>query len=70
VKRENGDLLADSHNISNRWKNYCSQYVRQIKIHTAEPLVLDHIHFEVEIAIAKFEKSINCQVVIRDLQNH
>jgi hypothetical protein len=22
VKNENGDLLADSHNILNRWKNY------------------------------------------------
>jgi hypothetical protein len=22
---ENGDMLADSHNISNRWKNYFSQ---------------------------------------------
>jgi hypothetical protein len=22
VKNENGDLLADSHNIVNRWKNY------------------------------------------------
>jgi hypothetical protein len=25
VKDENGDLLADSHNILNRWKNYFSQ---------------------------------------------
>jgi hypothetical protein len=25
VKYENGDLLADSHNILNRWKNYFSQ---------------------------------------------
>jgi hypothetical protein len=25
VKDENGDLLADSHNILNRWKNYCCQ---------------------------------------------
>jgi hypothetical protein len=24
-KYENGDLLADSHNIFNRWKNYFSQ---------------------------------------------
>jgi hypothetical protein len=39
--------LADSHNILNRWKNYFSQLlsvhrvsdVRQIEIHTAEPLV-------------------------------
>jgi hypothetical protein len=25
VKDENGDLLADSNNILNRWKNYYSQ---------------------------------------------
>jgi hypothetical protein len=25
VKDENGDLLADSHSIPNRWKNYFSQ---------------------------------------------
>jgi hypothetical protein len=45
VKDENGDLLADSHNILNRWKNYFSQLlsihsvsdVRQMEIHTAEP---------------------------------
>jgi hypothetical protein len=26
VKGENGDLLADSHNILNRWKNYFLSY--------------------------------------------
>jgi hypothetical protein len=43
VKDENGDLLADSHNILNRLKNYFSQLlnvrrvsdVRQIEIRTA-----------------------------------
>jgi hypothetical protein len=78
VKHKNGDLLADSHNILNMWKNYFSQLlivhsvsdVRQIEIRTAEPFVPDHIHFEVEIAIAKLKKSINCQVVIKDIQNH
>jgi hypothetical protein len=47
VKVENDNLLADSHTILNRWKNYFSQLlnvhnvsdVRQIEIHTAEPLV-------------------------------
>jgi hypothetical protein len=47
VRDENGDLLADSHNILNRWKNYFSQLlnvrnisaVRQIEVHMAEPLV-------------------------------
>jgi hypothetical protein len=47
VKDENGDLLADSHNILNRRKNYFSQLlnvhnvsdVRHIQVHRAEPLV-------------------------------
>jgi hypothetical protein len=48
VTDENGDPLADSHNILNRWKNYFSQLlnvhnasdVRQIEVDMAEPLVL------------------------------
>jgi hypothetical protein len=62
VKDEN--LLADSHNILNRWKNYFSQIfnvhnvsdVRQIEVHTAEPLVPGPSRLEVEIAIAKLKK--------------
>jgi hypothetical protein len=75
VKDENGDLLADSHNILNRWKNtslllnvHRVSDVRQIEIHTAEPLVQDHSPLEAEIAIAKL-KSINRQVVIKFQQN-
>jgi hypothetical protein len=64
VKDENGDLLADSHNILNRWKNYFSQLlnvhnvsdVRQIEVHTAEPLVPGPSCLEVEIAFAKLIK--------------
>jgi hypothetical protein len=63
VKDENGDLLADSHNILNSWKNYFSQLlsvhrfsdVRQIEIRGTEPLVTDRCPFQVEIAIAKFK---------------
>jgi hypothetical protein len=63
VKDENGDL-ADSHNILNRWKDYFSQLsnvhnvsdVRQIEVHTAEPLVPGPSRLEVEIAIAKLKK--------------
>jgi hypothetical protein len=58
VKDENGDLLADSHNILNRWKNYFSHnvsYVRQIEVRTAEPLIPGP-SLEVEIAIAKLKK--------------
>jgi hypothetical protein len=61
MKDENGDLLADSRDILNRWKNYFSQLlnvprvsdVRQIEIFTAEPPVPDPSPFEVEVAITK-----------------
>jgi hypothetical protein len=64
VKDENGDLLADSRNILNTWKNYYSQSlnvhgvhdVRQIEVHTAEPLISDSSPFEAEIAVAKLKK--------------
>jgi hypothetical protein len=59
VKDENGDPLADCH-ILNMWKNYFYQLlnvhrvsdVRQIEVHTAEPLVPDLSPFEFETAIA------------------
>jgi hypothetical protein len=64
VKNENGDLIADSHNILNRWKNYFSQLlnvhtvseVRQIEVHTAEPFGPGPSRLEVEIPIEKFKK--------------
>jgi hypothetical protein len=63
MKDENGDLLADSHTILNRWKNYFSQLlnvhnvsdVRQIEVNMAEPLVPGPSRLEVEIAIAKLK---------------
>jgi hypothetical protein len=64
VKDETGDMLVDSYNILSRWKNYFSQLlnvhnvsdVRQIEVHTAEPLVPGPSRLEVEIAIAKLKK--------------
>jgi hypothetical protein len=64
VKNENGDLLADSNTILNRWKSYFSQLlnvhnisdVRQIEIHTAKRLVPGPSQLDVEISIAKAEK--------------
>jgi hypothetical protein len=64
VKDANGDLLADSHNILNRWKNYFFELlnvhnvsdVRQTNAHTAEPLVPGPSYLEVEISIGKLEK--------------
>jgi hypothetical protein len=57
-------MLAYSHNILNRWKNYFSQVlnvdnvndVRQIEVHAAEPLVTGPSRIKVEIAITKLEK--------------
>jgi hypothetical protein len=64
VKDGNGDLVADSHNILNRWKNNFSPLlnmhgvsnVRLIEIYTAEPLVPDSSPFDVEIAIANLKR--------------
>jgi hypothetical protein len=66
VKDEIGDLLANSHNILNRYKNYFYKLlnvhnvsdVRQIEVHTEELLVSGPGHLEVEIDIAKLE---NCK---------
>jgi hypothetical protein len=76
VQDENGDLLADSHNILSRWKSYFSQLlnvlnvsdVRKIGVHTTEPLVPGPSRPEVEIVIGKFA-SIKCQIVITLVQN-
>jgi hypothetical protein len=76
VKDENGGLLADYHNIVNRWKNYFPQLlkvhnvsdVKRIGVHTAETLVPGASHLEVEIAVAK-SKNINDQVIVKFWQN-
>jgi hypothetical protein len=64
VKDGNGDLLADSHNILNRWKNYFSQLLnvhnvshgRQIELHTVKPIVPGPNHLDIEIVIVKLKK--------------
>jgi hypothetical protein len=64
VKEENGDLLADSHSILNRWKNNFCQLLNihgvkdvwQIEIHAAEPLVPEPSSSQVEIATEKLKK--------------
>jgi len=56
-------LVADSHNILARWRNYFSQIlnvhgvndVRQTEIHTTEPLVPEPSASEVELAIEKLK---------------
>jgi len=66
VKDKNGDLLADSHNILNRWKNYFCQLlnihvkdVRQMEMHTAEPVVPEPSFFEVPITTEKLKRYIS-----------
>jgi hypothetical protein len=63
TKDENGNLLADPQNVLNMWKNFFNQVlnvhavhdVRQMDIHTAEPLVPEPSLVEVEIAIGKLK---------------
>jgi hypothetical protein len=61
VKDVIGYLVADSHSIMARWRNYFLQIlnvhgvsdVRQEEIHTAEPLVPEPSALEIELAIEK-----------------
>jgi hypothetical protein len=63
IQDENDNLIADPQNILNRWKNFFNQVlnvlgvhdVRQMDIHTAEPLVPEPSLVEVEIAIGKLK---------------
>jgi hypothetical protein len=62
--KDESDLLADSHSNINRCRNYFSQLlnvhtvsdVRQIELHTAEPLVPDPSGFVYEITIGKLKR--------------
>jgi len=59
AKDDKGDLVADSHSILARWRNYFSNIlnvhgvsnVRQTEIHKAEPLVPEPSASDVELAI-------------------
>ena len=59
VKDEKGDLVADSHSIVARWRNFQLfnmhgvKDVGQAEIHTAEPQVPEPSAIEVELAIDK-----------------
>jgi hypothetical protein len=75
MKDENGDLLADSRNILNRWKNYSQilnvhrvSDVRQIEIHTTEPLVPVLTRFSLKLLLQNW-KGFNRQVVIKFRKN-
>jgi hypothetical protein len=61
IKDENGNLIADPETVLNRWKNFFNQVlnvhgvhdVRQMNIHTTEPLVPEPSLVEGEIAVGK-----------------
>jgi DNA polymerase III delta prime subunit len=61
IKDEIGNLLADHQNALNRWKEFFNKVlcvhavhdVRQMDIHTAEPLVPEPILVETEVTIGK-----------------
>jgi len=63
VKDKKGGVVADSHSIVARWRNYFSQLFivhgvkdgGQAEIHTAEPLVPEPSASEVELAINKLK---------------
>jgi hypothetical protein len=63
IKDENGNLLAEPHSVLNRCKHFFNQVlnvhgihkVRQMDIHTAEPLVPEPSVVEVKIAIGKLK---------------
>jgi hypothetical protein len=63
IKDENGNLPADPQNVLNRWKNFFNRVlnvhgvhdVRQMDIHTAEPLIPEPSLIEMEIAIGKLK---------------
>ena len=76
VKDEKGNMVADSHSIVARWRNYFSllfnvhqvKDVRQAEIYTAEPLVPEPGAAEFELAIDKV-KATNLRVLIKYRQN-
>jgi hypothetical protein len=64
IKDEKGYLLADPQRVLNRRKNFFNQVlnihwvhdVRQMDIHTAEPLVPEPSFVEVEVTIGKLKR--------------
>jgi hypothetical protein len=77
MKDENGDLIADSDNILNRWRNYFCQLVnvnrvsdvKQMEIVTAEQLVSDPSPYKLELLLQKVKKKIKFPVLNKFQQN-
>jgi hypothetical protein len=64
MKDEIGNMLAEPHSVLYRWKYFFNRVlnvlglhdVRQMDVHTAEPLVPEPSLLEVEIAIGKLKR--------------
>jgi hypothetical protein len=64
AKDENGNLLASSHSILNKWKIYFCQplnahgmnNVRHAEIHSAEPLVSEPSSYKLDISTEKVKR--------------
>jgi len=64
VKDEKRDLVIDYHNILATWRNHFSQLlnvhgvidVRQMEIHTAEPMVSEPSAFDIKMAILMLKR--------------
>ena len=79
MKDGKGDLVADSHSILARWRNYFSHIVnvhgvncvRQTEIYTAEPLVPEPSASEVDLATEKLKshKSPGIDQILAELIN-
>ena len=75
VKYETGDLVAESHSILARWRDYFSQLlnvhgvhdVRHTGIHTTEPLVPEPSAFGFELAVEKSHKSLDIDKIPTEL---
>ncbi|KAJ4425705.1 hypothetical protein ANN_27901 [Periplaneta americana] len=80
IKDENGDLLADSHSILNRWKNYFGQLLNvhrpnrndrdEIQMQTAEPFIPEPTLSELEIAIENLKNFKSPEYGIRKVQDN
>ena len=66
IKDEKGDLVAESHSIMAKWRNFFSQIlnvhgisdVSQAEIHTAEPPMPEPSALEFELSIGKLNSQI------------
>jgi hypothetical protein len=55
IKDENGNLLSDSQNVLNRWKNFFIQLLNIHRVHDVKQMDIQMAEPLVEIAIGKLK---------------